>query len=154
MPTNKKNIGESPEHLGMQLGTAVARVEMLARRLNPQHSAGSLAAEIQEKLREFCRLLTPTLTEEPISDPVVYQANPVSVTASRITGLGGHDANGSRTLKLDDGRTIKATKEMLARIDPKVGDYYVIQQDGYAYLNPAEVFQRKYSPLAAQTEAA
>src|ERR1700691_2146243 len=33
---------------------------------------------------------------------------------------------------------------MTARYAPKVGDYWVVQSDGYAYLNPAEVFERKY----------
>ncbi len=34
---------------------------------------------------------------------------------------------------------------MIARMTPQVGDYLVIQEDGYEYLNPKEVFERKYS---------
>jgi hypothetical protein len=37
---------------------------------------------------------------------------------------------------------------MTARYMPVVGDYWVIQSDGYIYLNPKDVFERKYSPLA------
>lgn len=153
MARPSKNIGDSPQHLGMQLSAAVGRVELLSRRLNPEFFPGSLATEIQAKLQEYCRLVSPVGTVPVDPAPVeagVYQANPVSVTAARVTGVGGHDSKGGRSIKLNDGRTIIATKEMLARIDPKVGDYYVTQEDGYAYLNPAAVFQRKYSP--AQTE--
>lgn len=38
-----------------------------------------------------------------------------------------------------------ASPEMTARYWPKVGDYLVRQADGYEYLNPKEVFERKYS---------
>lgn len=38
--------------------------------------------------------------------------------------------------------------KITARYCPVVGDYWVIQSDGYGYLNPKEVFERKYSPLA------
>jgi hypothetical protein len=30
-------------------------------------------------------------------------------------------------------------------MQPKSGDYLVRQEDGYEYLNPKEVFERKYS---------
>ena len=32
---------------------------------------------------------------------------------------------------------------------PVAGDYVVTQEDGYQYLNPKEVFERKYSPVGA-----
>ena len=37
-----------------------------------------------------------------------------------------------------------ATAAMTSRYRPKPGDYYVIQADGYPYLNPKDVFERKY----------
>lgn len=46
-----------------------------------------------------------------------------------------------------------ATAGMLARMNPNVGDYWVIQEDGYVYLNPREVFRRKYSPINHSFEA-
>ena len=39
---------------------------------------------------------------------------------------------------------------MCARMIPQVGDYWVIQSDGYVYLNPKDVFERKYRPLQEQ----
>lgn len=49
------------------------------------------------------------------------------------------DGTGSRLISLDPA--------MLSRINPVAGDYYVVQQDGYAYLNPKDVFETKYSKL-------
>jgi len=37
-------------------------------------------------------------------------------------------------------------------MEPKIGDYWVIRSDGYIYLNPKTVFERKHSP-ASFTEA-
>lgn len=79
-----------------------------------------------------------------------YIANPVEVDAWPIEQieqvpagpLPGHD--GRANLRLSDGFWVTATPEMLSRITPKVGDYYVVQSDGYVYLNPKEVFSRKY----------
>src|ERR1700722_4231986 len=106
MARPQKNIGESPEHLAMQLSTAIARVEMLARRLNVESHPHALAAEIQAKLREYCHLVSPAAAEVPVRAPIVYRANPVSVAASRVIGVGGYDALGGRFVTLEDGRTI------------------------------------------------
>jgi hypothetical protein len=48
---------------------------------------------------------------------------------------------------LGNGEEVIATPQMTARMEPKVGDYWVIQSDGYVYLNPKEVFERKYEPV-------
>jgi hypothetical protein len=104
-------------------------------------------------LKDYCNVVAPAPgTKSPWIEPAVYLANPLTITASRINGFGGHDATGSRAVKLDDGRTITVMKDVLARIDLKVGDYYVSQQDGRDDFIPAEEFRRKYSP--AQAEAA
>lgn len=44
---------------------------------------------------------------------------------------------------------------MMARYTPVVGDYWVVQEDGYIYLNPRDVFERKYQfrALGAKTSA-
>jgi hypothetical protein len=82
-----------------------------------------------------------------------YQANPVIVDAFKIMSFDkkekdfAEDESGS-TVTLDDGRTVILEDGMLARYTPVAGDYYVIQSDGYIYLNPKDVFERKYSPLA------
>lgn len=79
-----------------------------------------------------------------------YQANPVVVDAFPIRDLGPIEEDGRgdkfRHLLLEDGRTMVATGAMLARIALKPGDYWVVQADGYVYLNPKDVFERKYRP--------
>lgn len=79
-----------------------------------------------------------------------YRANPVLVDALRITWVGGAHDNGMRVLELEDGHSFEASAAQLARIDPKPGDYVVTQEDGYVYLNPKDVFERKYTPEGAE----
>lgn len=76
-----------------------------------------------------------------------YVANPVIVTAYKIKRVYADPYNESDLMmELEDGTVQRPTSEMLARIKPKKGDYWVIQSDGYIYLNPKDVFERKYSP--------
>lgn len=77
-----------------------------------------------------------------------YVANPVVVDAFKITHVGPLADQGGdfRVLTLEGGRLVQADKEMMSRMTPQVGDYWVIQSDGYIYLNPKDVFERKYSP--------
>lgn len=77
-----------------------------------------------------------------------YIANPIEVQAFKIRNLvESVEASeiGHMRLELDNGETVEADAGMLARYRPVVGDYWVIQEDGYTYLNPKEVFERKYS---------
>jgi hypothetical protein len=79
-----------------------------------------------------------------------YIANPIIVTAFKIEKTQELDdpvIRDSLLLYLDSGDKALATKEMMARMTPQAGDYLVIQEDGYIYLNPKDVFERKYSPL-------
>jgi hypothetical protein len=73
-----------------------------------------------------------------------YVANPVEVDALRIESIADKLDDGRLTLKLEGGLVRYALPEMLSRMEPKVGDYFVVQSDGYIYLNPKEVFERKY----------
>lgn len=76
-----------------------------------------------------------------------YQANPVIVDAFKIIGIEPME-NGDTIIRMEEQKDeFIATKAMTARIDVKIGDYMVVQSDGYIYLNPADVFKRKYSPL-------
>lgn len=79
-----------------------------------------------------------------------YVANPVEVTAYPIVGISPIRADGAFELTIADrgseAQHVVATKEMVSRMTPKLDDYWVIQSDGYIYLNPKEVFERKYSP--------
>lgn len=77
---------------------------------------------------------------------MMYQANPVIVEAHRIVSRGSRQSDGI-PLALENGENVVAPMEMAVRYDPKPGDYYVIQEDGYIYLNPKDVFERKYSPI-------
>lgn len=78
-----------------------------------------------------------------------YQANPVLVDAFIIIGVGAVLPDGSMHAATQDGSNRIATKEMISRFIPSAGDYWVIQSDGYEYVNPKDVFERKYS--ATQT---
>lgn len=83
-----------------------------------------------------------------------YRANPVIVDAFRIEKITPAEATVQDplatyppSLLLDDGNVVTPAWDMLARIKPVVGDYWVVQSDGYIYLNPKEVFERKYSAI-------
>jgi hypothetical protein len=77
-----------------------------------------------------------------------YRANPVLVEAEVITAVDDVQPNGWLMVKLTDGKEHNLNPAMIARYIPKPGDYVVTQSDGYVYLNPKEVFERKYSPDA------
>lgn len=74
-----------------------------------------------------------------------YIANPVVVDAHRFTKVDTPDANGHRKANLTDGTEVILTAAMTVRHVPVPGDYLVKQDDGYLYVNPKEVFERKYS---------
>lgn len=74
-----------------------------------------------------------------------YTANPVEVDAHIILSVGPILADGSMHLALQNGENVTADKGMISRLIPQSGDYWVIQSDGYVYLNPKDVFERKYS---------
>lgn len=81
-------------------------------------------------------------------------ANPVPVTAVRILGVtdvtkrdeGCDQFSPDLLLRLENGANFEANSGMTARHVPVAGDYVVTQEDGYVYLNPKDVFERKYSP--------
>ena len=70
-----------------------------------------------------------------------HEANPVRVNAARILEVTG------TTFRLEDGRNYEAQEGMLFRYVPVEGDYLVTQEDGYEYVNPKDVFERKYRSL-------
>lgn len=73
-----------------------------------------------------------------------YIANPVEVDAHIIISVGPVSSDGSMHLAIQNGENVTATKEMISRYIPQTGDYWVIQPDGYIYVNPKDVFERKY----------
>lgn len=82
-----------------------------------------------------------------------YTAKPVEVEARIITGTSAVASDGSMRLTLQDGGIQRAHHGMLARYIPVEGDYLVVQEDGYKYINPKDVFERKYAPSKDATEA-
>jgi hypothetical protein len=74
-----------------------------------------------------------------------FKANPVIVDAYPITSV--RALAECFVLELGETHTIHTTPDLTARMVPVVGDYWVLQSDGYSYLNPKAVFERKYSPL-------
>ena len=84
-----------------------------------------------------------------------YVANPVEVEAFRIDAVHVFVASereervANLLLLLENGEVVTATHEMMSRLTPVIGDYWVIQSDGYIYLNPKDVFERKYRRVDA-----
>ncbi len=75
-----------------------------------------------------------------------YIAEPVEVEAFKISHVGDRDETGGSMITLENGDTVYATIGMVARMWPSIGDYWVVQSDGYVYVNPKAVFERKYHP--------
>lgn len=76
-----------------------------------------------------------------------YIANPVEVDAFKILQVSDPNTDCTVYCALDNGQSEVATISMMSRMKPQSGDYWVIQSDGYVYLNPKEVFERKYRPI-------
>jgi hypothetical protein len=91
-----------------------------------------------------------------------YVANPVMVDAYKVLEVSEMDKDGAVRVRLDGQGGAptdaegwhKADSGMCARYRPKEGDYWVVQADGYIYLNPKDVFERKYTPYEMTQESA
>lgn len=79
-----------------------------------------------------------------------YIANPVRVTALQIVNVESYSFSDDARLHLEDGTAHVANAGMTARYKPVPGDYLVTQEDGYVYINPREVFERKYHPAGSK----
>lgn len=75
---------------------------------------------------------------------LTHIAKPVRVNAAEILDVTYSPDDGSTLLRLSDGRNFVADNGMCARFAPAPGDYLVTQEDGYEYLNPKDLFERKY----------
>ncbi len=80
-----------------------------------------------------------------------YRANPVIVEAQRIKTVRGNKdsaaggASSDFVCLLENGTEFRPHYTMTSRMTPVPGDYVVVQDDGYTYLNPKDVFERKYA---------
>ena len=81
-----------------------------------------------------------------------YQANPVIVEAQVIQTVGEPDVSGNILITVEGDHAVTISAGHVARYVPQPGDYFVTQEDGYTYVNPKAVFERKYSQLATESE--
>ena len=83
-----------------------------------------------------------------------HVANPVHVEARQIVKVETVERPLDRfnltAVLLDNGVKTELSAGMVARHHPVPGDYLVTQEDGYQYINPREVFERKYRPIGNQ----
>lgn len=79
-------------------------------------------------------------------DNMKYVANPVVVDAYEIEHVSTEDTGeiNIQILEGPDRKRMVLPAEVTARYIPVAGDYLVVQSDGYVYVNPKEVFERKY----------
>lgn len=83
-----------------------------------------------------------------------YTAKPVEVEAFRIVDIYDVPSDGSIHLITEDNKRRVASPSMVSRYTPIKGDYWVIQSDGCEYVNPKDVFDRKYSKSSHQVNKA
>lgn len=79
-----------------------------------------------------------------------YVANPIETDAWVIEKIyegripNPKDAMAVHLKDRPSGPIVGLTHAMISRYTPVVGDYYIVQEDGYAYINPKDVFEYKY----------
>lgn len=73
-------------------------------------------------------------------------ARPIGVSAAQISGIQSITEGVMLALVGQDVEHF-ANHAMLARYTPVPGDYLVTQDDGYTYVNPKDVFERKYAKV-------
>lgn len=73
-----------------------------------------------------------------------YAVRPLTVDAFQITHVSDTYEEGLVDITLDNGEVVTCRPELMSRMKPAVGDYYICTDDGYFYLNPKVVFERKY----------
>lgn len=140
-----------------------ARVDKLRELLAIQSAPGTIdQGEYMRGMANGLVLALSVLTDEEPAfigfgamapKGTTHVAKPVAVTARKIVDVKGNTeagddlaANHAR-LVFEDGTSYVAAADMTARYWPTAGDYLVRQEDGYEYLNPADVFARKYTAV-------
>lgn len=81
-----------------------------------------------------------------------HVANPVRVEAHQIVRLRSDERGLGMWAELSDGSQALIDAGMMARYKPEPGDYHVVQDDGYRYINPREVFERKYQAIGQRVQ--
>lgn len=76
-----------------------------------------------------------------------YKYKPVEVEGFVITKVRCICQNAEYEITLENGEMKFVGQKMTARMIPVKGDYFVIQGDGYEYLNPKVVFEKKFEEI-------
>lgn len=76
-----------------------------------------------------------------------HVALPVRVSAVQIQSFAEDQPPKALDVIDEHGIRHTITEEMMSRYSPVEGDYIVTQEDGYVYINPREVFERKYQAI-------
>lgn len=141
--------GENTKSAAVQVFHVLRQVQDVIR----GHRDGAMPAGSVARLVSL--LEQPLADWEPLAavpEGFTHVANPVHVKARRIETTVAHD-DGSMTVYWqpptpDQTYCYECDATMLARYRPVDGDYLVEQEDGYTYLNPKDVFERKYRAVA------
>lgn len=156
-----ETLADGSVQLVAEAEVSAERVKLAAENApatNPQVNAGETAEPAAQKKTDGPEHGTGSVHAAPASSQPsansgkpsglkFYKARPIVAAAGAITHVDQPGSDGSVAVTLEDGSIKSASPAMLARIQPQVGDYWVIQEqeDGiYEYLNPKDVFERKY----------
>lgn len=144
---NGREGGENTKSAAVQVFHVLRQVQDVVRqfyasKVGPDHAMSQLLQMLEAPLADW----------EPPPEGFTHVANPVHVVARRIETTVAHD-DGTMTVYWqpptpDQVYCHECDAAMLSRYTPVEGDYLVVQEDGYVYINPKAVFERKYRALA------
>lgn len=147
---NEREGGENTKSAAVQVFHVLRQVQEVLRK----HAADG-HEEPEDALAQIFEMLEAPLSDwEPpaaVPEGFTHVANPVHVVARRIETTVTHD-DGTMTVYWqpptpDQVYCHECDAAMLARYTPVEGDYLVVQEDGYVYINPKYVFERKYRAI-------
>jgi hypothetical protein len=76
-----------------------------------------------------------------------YQALPVIVAATQIKSIVSMPTSATIMAVCEDGSTHELSRENTSRYRPVLGDYIVILEDGFKYVDPRAVFERTHKRI-------
>jgi len=71
-----------------------------------------------------------------------YTTHPLVVDAYKIKEIIRY-----KLIRLENDEIAKPTKDMIDKVTPTPGDYWVIQKDGSKSIHPKKSFEEKYYPM-------
>ena len=83
-----------------------------------------------------------------VAKPVVVSAEVIdSIVDLKLSHKAGYASDDYVIIMLINGEKVVLNQGQIARYVPIAGDYFIRQADGYEYVNPKDVFERKYELL-------